>query len=59
MTAGRARILKLPGSCAQNAASSATSSRAITMPVSAAAERAMESRSSRRRLSSSITAIDK
>src|SRR3546814_4046711 len=40
IAAGRARHAKFPGSCAQNAASSAGPSRAATKPASASAARA-------------------
>src|SRR3546814_8326583 len=42
IAAGRARHAKFPGSCAQNAASSAGPSRAATKPASASAARAAE-----------------
>src|SRR3546814_10857557 len=45
IAAGRARHAKFPGSCAQNAASSAGPSRAATKPASASAARAAERRS--------------
>src|SRR3546814_9220060 len=59
IAAGRARHAKFPGSCAQNAASSAGPSRAATKPASASAARAAERLSASRLWLSAKTANEK